>query len=71
VSPVDKVPRDFPHAHGSARTWVRDGDTRYIIICSFCRSPLGCWDYTKISDKKAYPEDQNAKFSLKQKQSWK
>jgi hypothetical protein len=67
VSPVDDIPRDWPHNHGATRTWIKDGETKYVIICSFCRIPIGQWNYTKISEKKNYPENTNAKFSLKQR----
>lgn len=61
---------EFPHdCQTSVKTWIRTSDTRYKIICSWCRKTMGTWNYTPES--KIFPEDENAKFSLEQKKDLK
>jgi len=71
VSTKDDIPHDFPHKHGATRTWIVDGDTRYKVICTFCRKLMGIWQYTKAEETKVYPEDIDAKYSTEQKKNWK
>jgi len=57
---------EFPHdCASSTKTWVRTSNTQYKILCSWCRTVTGTWDYTPTN--KIFPENDNAKFTTEQK----